>query len=212
MKNKEVIEKIKKLFAVAHNEGASDAEAQAAMLKAQRLMVKYNITIEYSDDEEIVYERVSCATPGNKKFRLGLAQVVASNFRCQHYLSNEKVCFFGREGDASIAQEAFEYAYKYAVKEAGKLYRLRLKETGSGMGVANSYYLGFVTGLKSAFDEQCTALMIITPQDVVQEFNNMTKGWKTQKNRLSVKQADTEAYNAGHADGSTVLRGKQLNA
>ena len=65
MKNKEVIEKIKKLFAVAHNEGASDAEAQVAMLKAQRLMVKYNIVIEYSDNEEIVYERVSCATPGN---------------------------------------------------------------------------------------------------------------------------------------------------
>ena len=93
MQNKEVIEKIKKLFAVAHNKGASDAEAQAAMLKAQRLMTKYNIIIEHSDDEEIVYERVSCATPGNKKFRVVLAQVVASNFRCQHYLSNQKVCF-----------------------------------------------------------------------------------------------------------------------
>ena len=48
--------------------------------------------------------------------------MIAPNFRCKNYFSDEQVVFFGRSGDAKIAKEGFEYAYNFAHRESNRLY------------------------------------------------------------------------------------------
>ena len=60
MTKEQVIEKIKKLLALA-NDNCNDNEAQAALLMAQKLMAKHNVHVEVSDMEETVaYAQEEC--------------------------------------------------------------------------------------------------------------------------------------------------------
>ena len=78
-----IVEKIKKLLALADKaQNTNEHEAQAALLKAQKLMAEYGVSVEGNTEEAHTYKFVVCNTPGDKGFRSHLAVTIGDNFRC----------------------------------------------------------------------------------------------------------------------------------
>jgi len=207
-----LIEKIKKILRLASN-NPNEAEAAAALLKAQKLMAEYNISIDMTDTEQIAYSKEMCLHKWNMGFRKPLAAAIAPNFRCKFFLYGQNVVFFGRAEDARIAREIFEYAYEFILKEGNRHYNKAYSMGKPTRGVFNSYASGFISGLKSKFEEQSTALMIVVPEDVKEKFDDMSKDWKVDKSRkMRYDSLDYKAYAQGYHDGQTLMNGRRLKS
>ena len=209
MKTKEeILEKIKGLLALGNSSrNNSEEEAQAAMLKAQELMAKYDISAEEVDGEkEELYSHEECEHKWDYAYRVPLAQVLAKNFRCMLYMKGKKIVFMGHPSDAKICKATFEFAYQFIQRKGNALYNKRYSMGYPTKGVFNSYAHGFITGLKKAFDVQCLALTIITPQDVKDEFTAITEGWKEKKSKdIAEDCTDTQVWLEGHRDGQKFM-------
>lgn len=207
-----IVEKINKLLALAGN-NPSEEEAQAALLKAQQLMAEHNVHVEFSDKEEIEYELVYCKHRDNTGFRSPLCAIIAPNFRVKAILINGQACFFGRKEDAHIAKEIFEYTYKFVKREGEKRIKYHREMYGHARNVFNSYANGFLSGLKAVLGQQCTALMIVVPQDVKDEFDNMFDS-KNLKNdcRMRQQQIIGEEYRRGYEDSKSAMNRRKLEA
>ena len=211
MTKEQAIEKIKKCLELANDKG-NENEAKAALLMAQKLMAKYNVNVEASNGEEqIAYASETCVHRYNAAYRKPLAHVIAENFRCEMYMTGQNITFFGRDFDAKVARDAFEYAYEFAMKEGNKLENKAYAEYGTAKGVHSSYTAGFIEGLKEALEAQCTALMIVTPQDVKDEYASMSKGWGKARGGFRLgNNFNDDAYDRGQQDGRTVMNGRRI--
>lgn len=209
MSNKDkILEKIKGLLALGDaNRNNSDEEAKAAMLKAQELMAKYDISVEEVDgEEEQQYSHEMCEHKWDYAYRVPLATVLSKNFRCKLYKMGKKIVFMGHPSDAKICKATFEFAYDFIMKRGSAIYNRRYQLGYTTKGVFNSYAYGFISGLKEAFDVQCQALAIVTPQDVIDEFANISKDWKTKKTKNIANDAtNMEAYREGVHDGKKFM-------
>lgn len=209
--NGRIVERIKKLLTLGSN-NPSQSEAESAIMKAHRLMAQHNIKeidLEISN-EKITYATYFCVHKGDKKYRKNLASIIANNFRCRSYSQDGQIAFFGRSNDSEIARETFEYTYRFINREADRLYRQRRSEGYSGSGVVNSYALGFLQGLHEKLSQQSTALMVVVPKDVQEQYAEISKNFKVTKTRIHVKNLDHEAFEQGQVDGRTALGGRQL--
>lgn len=175
-------------------------------------MAKYNVNVEVSEcGEKITYASEVCQHRYDAAYRKPLAHVIADNFRCKFYLHGSKVTFFGRDFDARVAKEAFEYAYEFAMKEGNKLENAAYAKYGTARGVHSSYTAGFIAGLKEALEAQCTALMIVIPQDVKDEYATMSAGWGKARGGFRVgTNFNGDAYRRGQQDGRTVMNGRRI--
>ena len=139
MDRENILNKVKKLFALAGN-NSSEEEARQATLKAQELMVKHNIDMAEVDDvdldksEEITEAGVDV---GPKKWKYTLAHIVAPNFRCQFFMKGKNhFVFYGHETDAHIAAETFKFLFNMGNKLGNKLAR----EARAKYGYADNVY------------------------------------------------------------------------
>ena len=209
-KVEKIMDKIKKLLALAGN-NPSDEEAKAAALKAQQLMAEYNLTVTDAEDKlEISQQSYNCGVDNQWKY--SLSQVIAQNFRCEHYwIGKKELVFYGYQTDCEIAREVFGFLFNYCKKRMTQVADKAYAETGSSKGVRFSYTRGFVAGIKEVLDAQCTALMIVTPVEVTDSFNEMSKGWKS----FSVKPAGAsrfseEHYNMGKQEGRDAMKSRAI--
>lgn len=212
MKTKEeILEQIKKLLALGDScRNDSDEEAQAAMLKAQQLMAKYDISIEEAQsEEEEEYAHEICEHKWDYAYRVPLAHIMAKNFRCMVYVKGKRIVFMGHPSDAQICKATFEFAYKYIMKRGSSIYNKRYQMGYTTKGVFNSYANGFLSGLRDAFDVQCKALSIITPKDVVDKFNDISKDWNLKKAR-NIEATDAESWHEGKKDGKHFMDKNRL--
>lgn len=200
-----IIEKIRKLLALAED-GANTAEGEAAMLKAQKMMAEYGVSVEGGNTpESYTYKIVRCETPGDKGFRIALCAIIANNFRCRALIQDKTICFLGRSEDADICKAVFEFAYKFAKKNGDREVARARKEHRNTKCVFNSYATGFLAGLKQKLGEQSTALMIVVPQDVKDEFERQFPSTKVYKGGMQRQQFDYDSYAAGLIDGKRVM-------
>ena len=208
-KNK-VISTIQKLLELSEN-NPSEAEAESALLKAHELMARHGVSVEYTGEEVISYAEEICDSKWNMGFRKPLGRVIAENFRCRMYLSNGSVVFMGRSMDARIAKDAFEYAYAYAMREGNKAYNRAYSLGNETRGVFNSYTLGFIKGMEEKFGEQSKALMVVTPPDVNEKFEEMSKNWKTTRGGMRLGNGIHQGvYEEGRMDGRAAVNGRQI--
>lgn len=204
----EILEKIKGLLILGDaSRNNSDEEAKAAMLKAQQLMAKYDISAEEVEGEqEEQYSHEMCEHKWDYAYRIPLANVLGKNFRCTVYMYGKKVMFMGHPSDAKICKATFEFAYQYIQKKGNSIYNKRYSMGYSTKGVFNSYAHGFIVGLQDAFNVQCQALAIVTPQDVIDEFTNISKDWATKKRKNIAEDAtDAQVWCEGRRDGKKFM-------
>lgn len=209
-----ILNKIKNLLDLANN-NPNENEAIAAALKAQELMAKYNIELDQLDDKketrEIVEEIYHQSDKHEmRKWKIGLADIITQNFRCKVYFMNKKdVVFYGYKEDAKIALNVFTYLYEIGNKFAVRYYNKCKKEGEETRGVMNTYLVGFKDGVAEVLEKQCTALMIVTPKEVTESFEEMTSGWKTIKSTLRLS-GDTSAYSNGKSDGRDMATARNI--
>lgn len=203
MTKEKILAKIKRLLELSNSsKNNSEEEAKAAMLKAQELMAKYEVSIEeVSAEEEQQFAHEECEHKWDYGYRIPLGVALANNFRCKVYLSGKSVVFMGHSIDAKICKETFEFAYKFIMKKGNQIYNKKYAMGHVTKGVFNSYALGFIRGLKEALEVQSKALIIVTPPDVECEFIEFTKGCKESKSRTNTTRLDFATYNEGVRDG-----------
>jgi hypothetical protein len=208
MTKDDVLRKIKDLLALGDSaRNNSEEEAKAAMLKAQQLMAKYDIsTEEVEGEEEEQYAHEMCEHKWDYAYRVPLANVLAKNFRCMVYFRGKSVVFMGHPSDAKICRATFEFAYKFIQKKGNSVYNKRYSMGYPTKGVFNSYAHGFIVGLQEAFNVQCKALAIVTPPDVIDEFKNLSKNWGTRNCKdISEDATDYQVFREGRIDGKKFM-------
>lgn len=215
MENMEkILNKIKNLLDLANN-NPNENEAMAAALKAQELMAKYNVELDQLDDKPETHEITEeiyrqSGKHEMKKWKIGLSVIVAENFRCRTYTIDKKdVVFYGYKEDAKIALQVFTYLYEVGNKLAVRYYNKCKKEGKETRGVMNTYLIGFRDGVREVLGKQCTALMIVTPKEVNESFDEMTKEWRSVKTTLRMS-GDTSAYSSGKSDGRDIATARSI--
>lgn len=211
-KRDEVIGRIKKLLNLADkSKNNSDAEAESALLMAQKLMAEHDISIDQTSEEKIAYANEVCRHKWNMGFRKSLASVLAKNFKCKVWYKGQDVVFMGHAFDARVAREAFEYAYEFILREGNRQYNKYYQMGKPTKGVFNSYAAGFIAGLKAKLGKQSVALMVVVPQDVQDEYTRMTSEWKSVRGGgMQLDSINSSAFQAGYQDGETALNGRRL--
>jgi hypothetical protein len=215
MDNEKVIEKVRKILELSKN-NPSEEEAKSAVLQAQRILAKYHIDLkeveafESADDITEKFTEVG----GHKKWRFVLASIVADNFRCKMFSYNNNVCFYGHATDVDVALETFEYLFKIGHKKVLRERDSVHKVYGTSSGIYDSYCMGFSKGIKDALDAQCTALMIVVPQEVETGFEERSAGFSCRSNTISRRgnlNRMESAKQSGYNDGRTAMAGRYIS-
>lgn len=212
-KKEKMIDKIKKILKLAQDNPSME-EGLSAALQAQKLMAKYNIHEDEVTLEEIKDEITSVFSQQKHdsqlhNWRKGLASVVARNFRCKTYLQGGDVVFRGYKEDAKIALEVYLSLYTIGDRLGSKAYTQQLSETGSGKGAYNSFVTGFLSGVEEGLNVQCTALMIITPKEVEEEFVEFSADFKKGR-KVTLKVQDSELYKKGKEEGKAAVKARSI--
>lgn len=211
-KREKLVEKIKKMMALAEN-NPSEEEALSAALQAHKLMAKYNIHEDEVTLEEVKDDIVSIFSEQKygchlMAWRKQLGAIVAKAFRCKCYISGQDVVFRGYRDDAQLALDVYLMLYNVGNKLGTKAYLEQLEETGTGKGAYNSVTTGFMYGVQDAFNAQCTALMIITPKEVEEDWEQFSAGFRTvnpRKNRIN-----KELFNKGYEEGKQAVKSRAI--
>lgn len=178
-----IIKRIKKLLALASS--SNENEAQAAMIKAQEMLVKYKLSLN-DVQEPKQFEGKTVRKPTNVTFKKAtwkgrLAGVIADNFSCYHFYNTkgtQRVVFMGLEADTETAASVFEYAIEFVIGRVRQLRKKYYQLGESARGLENDYAQGFIAGLSVKFNKQKEsnqewALVLAKPQTVIQAYNNM---------------------------------------
>mgnify|MGYP001779910925 CR=1 FL=1 len=127
------------------------------------------------------------------------------------------VVFYGYEVDAEIAAETFKFLFKTGNKAATNFYNkmrneaVRCGRFFDGTGIKNCFLVGFLEGISEVLDKQCTALMIVVPQEVNEGYVERTKDAKKINNRIKARSYYAEESRAeGNRVGRNAISSRQL--
>lgn len=206
-----ILNKIEKLFALAGN-NPSESEAKAAMLKAQKLMAKYSISMDAKKgDKKYTYSMQACKHYHNLGYKAPLAQIIAKSFRCKPIIKGGVIHMFGRREDVKAAVECFNFCYAWTHKNGDALVVKARNEKGTGKGVFHSYISGVLVGITSSLEEGCTTLAIVMPQDVKDAFTKQFPDCKVKKSGMrNSSMLDYELYEKGVSDGKSLIGSRRI--
>lgn len=230
MEDREVIiNRIRKLLSLGEGSACAD-EAESAVLMAQRLIVKYDISDgEMSDGERSRKAIIEVSTKplmNARTWRWSLADAIASAFRCKVWeqpncvrpnpcgrsYNHPSMVFYGYPQDASAAQLAFDYLYRTGERLAKKQVR-SLKRAGRPVhGAYNSYVTGFLMGLCTELERQSRELMVVMPLAVSQEYDSVVaeRLVSVKRMKLSCDHRRAGLIERGRRDGRNAIRSRRL--
>ena len=230
MDNIKIVDKFRKLRALAQSD--NPGEAENALLMARRLMARHKLTEKDVADKRpnelhyALYDAQSFSGLRNA-WLINLAQVIGENHCCGTCMfgnSNstvKKVKFAGLDDDPTIALELLDYAVQH-IKAKAKEYRASIPDY---WGTRNknewtrayetNYAQGFANGLSAKYREQnqseeseVMALVAVKPVEVDRFMKSLkTVSWRArQENRDDAARSD--GYKAGYSFNPT----KQVTA
>lgn len=209
--NMKIIETIKKVLELSQN-NPSEEEAQAAALKAQELMAKYHMSMSDIDMKDDKINEIYVEIGTGHKWKYQLAHIVDRNFCCKHFLyGKDTIVFYGHDTDVRIASKVFCTLFYTGNKLAGIEYRDARARGEITNGLVNSYLSGYMAGIKSVLDAQCTALMIVVPKDVEDGFSAMTASMKHSTCR-GINSVNNGAFGRGYQAGRSQMSARELES
>ena len=212
-------EKIKKLLELSVNNGATEHEAQVALLKARKLMIDHKINeseLNNSNENDIV--KVELNYNFNISWMYGLMLVFKNNFGIFSYAiekSNEKhIVLFGDRINVDCVKILFENCYNYIIAARDKYCNDYIELFGKiEPNIGLSFISGFINGLSDKYEEQNKslnkkeALIILPDKKISDEFNEFTKDFKKEEFNFTMNDDDMIAnihgYKEGHKFGTT---------
>lgn len=212
MTEKNIISKIEKLLALAGN-NPSEAEAQAAMLKAQQLMAEHNLdmaTFQKTEEAKKEVEQIWVKGGHNCNWMIRLAQVVAENFRCNLLRgAGYGLVFIGLKEDVAICAQVFNFASHTLDRNMAKLRRQYRKQGLSTEGISGDYSLGFISGLRDKFKEQVEQNnwgLVLVKDNAVTEYTEQIKNPKKKgsSGKPLKTSGDPSLYAKGYQDGKSL--------
>lgn len=201
MTDEKLLDKISNLMKRAKDK--DDAEGQASILLAQKLMAKHNISVSQVQ----IHENKSEVNESRVEFGrmiwwyAELAATIANHFRCSCMKQGSSVIFVGLDEDAEIATAVYQGAIDH-IK-----YRRR-QMTWASKDEKNSYIVGFMCGLDEKLEAQkaamikeseSTALVLQTPVEVKDYIKNNTTS--SYKSNTQVRDIDIASYFMGLDEG-----------
>ena len=207
-----IANKIQHLLNKTVENGATEAEAQAALLMAQKLMAKYNIELEQqtgSKDFKCSLEETK-VKPNPRNNALG--NIIANSFAVKGIIYDGKWAFFGREANAKAAAEALKFIHKTleaGIRRVCADHGLKSSERGAAF-YYNAYALGFIKGLQEAMAAQTKALCVVVPEDVNNKFNEKFPKLNQYRGKGMQYHHDQDAYAQGKHDGRSAMDRRSL--
>lgn len=217
-----VVRRVRKLLALSRG-GATEGEATAAVLAAQRLVALWDIDeAELGDTDHGAEPVVAVRTrplSEARTWRWPLADLVARSFRCRHCYVRARGArhwrfeFYGHEEDAQAARLAFEYLYAIGNRRARRVVR-RLSAEGcpvwSGWA-SDSYLTGFLAGVTGELERQSRELMVVVPSDVREAFEEVSRGFgRVAHHPLSCDPGRYDVIDEGERDGRDAVRSRRV--
>ena len=217
MNRENIILRIRNLLELSKSSNIN--ESQNAILKAQELLIKHNLSMrevkDCSDKSIIIRDTETNERFRSKSWKVNLANEIAENFKCYTYLTLydrniNSICFYGKYEDVIICEIMFKYALKYINLEGNKLVREMKKDRRrkNFSNIKKEYALGFVKGLEYKFRDQITSnkewgLVIQKDKDLVDRFNEFSKYFE-RANKHEILKSNTESiyFYKGIKDGN----------
>ena len=212
-----IIEKIKKLLALSKS--SNESEAKSALLKVQELLVKYKLTIKDIEENKsnITYYQTDISFT-KAKWKVALGKVIAENFGCIPCIKTENrtnyIVFFGKEEDINICNLTFIYAIDSIQSVVKMLKNKYIRNKLSTKNLENDYAIGFIYGLKIAFDKKIEtnsefALVLKQDKEVLEEYKKLNI--KEEYNNKTSVQEHELAYSKGVEDGKNFEMSKRIS-
>lgn len=183
-----VLRKVQKLMALATS--SNEHEAEAAMIKSQQLLLKYNLEFNENVDEEnekIFLKRIMKQNKKNAKMR-AIAHILETFFVSTIYLRNKTCVYLEVVGSATNVEIA-GYAANFLEHKLDDLWNQTKKRLPQlkGLMAKNSFFLGVAKGycnkilfLKRQYDQNtCHGLILIEKKlkdGVNMVYERLTKG------------------------------------
>ena len=209
-----IANKIQKLLNLAGN-NPNEEEAQAALLKAQKLMAQYNVDLESLGDGK---KELKCSlelTKVKANPRDNQVQVIIANaFACKPIIScGRHLMFFGREDNAKAAKSCMEFIHKTmerGIRRICREYGLESSERGAS-AIYNGYAKGFIEGLRDTVGAQTVALAVVVPEDVKEAFAKKFPNVSQYKSKSTTWDPSyMNAYHQGKQDGRSAMNKRSL--
>lgn len=222
MTNERILEAIEGLLKKANDKGATKDEAIQAGKMAQKLMKKYKIKeLNFSKTtNEIINNYIVIR---NRTWKTVLLGVVAKNFCCRDYTSEElntktlkfeKVAhFYGLDTDVQVAIKVFKFLHDAIIQGIAKEKKKAVSIYGTSVGVEKAYALGFIVAVKRELQSNCRALALVIPKEVNDKYNEELGGkLKTYNIDLSINNNNSaaESFHNGIKDGTEIAKKKEL--
>jgi hypothetical protein len=214
VENSPIIEKIRKLLALANS--SNEHEAALAAGHAQRLLAEHNLAmadIEASHRPKKADRIETDAAKNLPKWLRHLSAGVSSAFDCQavHHPATGRMTFIGVGADVQIAA----YTFTYLERTVRRLCGAYMKQHAVGT-LANrhrelmrqSYYLGAVSTITARLKEQkaqtpvTTGALVPVKEGLIRQAMSEIGNLRTMHSRRSYVNSD--AYSRGQTDGGRV--------
>lgn len=154
MSVEKILDRVKKMLAIANDAGATEGERDNALRMSYNLLAKHNLSMADLPTEENneVRERQDTVISADKWSR-SLAQAVAKLFFCKYFYSRtntsgkDKHCFVGRQSNCITARYMTEYLIKSVKREAISRYSSPTSPQG------RSFCVGTVDSIRKRVEE-----------------------------------------------------------
>ncbi len=217
-----ILDRIKKIMALANDRGATEGERDAAMFKVHEILAKYNLTMAEADAHGITSEEKrtgGAMDTGNRKFphvwQRTVAGAIARLYFCDYFFEHgdRQVImhfFVGKQSNVFTAQEMTKYVITSIEKEARQskrevmgdgTYERNFAKGAAGVIRERCYEIRKNAEKKPAQTSSCTALVLASVYDLE---NKANEKFIADQMKISLKYSSMHqrsAHVAGYEEG-----------
>lgn len=155
MSQDKIIDRVRKLMALANDERASEGERDNALRMAHATLAKHNLSMAQVSTGGKAEQRVFEKFEGkNQPWTRSTAHAIAELFFCKYFFCSKKHYvehnFIGKESNAITAKEIAQYVIKSIMSEATRISKTQLDP--------GSYWTQFCKGAAAQVYQRCQQL------------------------------------------------------